>query len=113
MISMRKNSELFWILEMLLLTPMAIFWIGLVSFFMFGTKDILTGIIGGEYGFLRGVFVALLCPLAASWFAYDYIRENKGAKKDHVRDMAKMIIAISVATIVIVGCYLVKGYYIQ
>lgn len=100
---MRRNNELFWILEVLLLTPVALFWMGLVSL-MLGSSDLFNAVLGQPYSMLKFVLVALLCPGAAAWFAGEYIRENK-RKKGSAHDIARLIVIVSFATIVIVLAY--------
>ncbi len=103
MISMKKNHELFWLLEILLLTPVALFWIGLVSLIL-GSNDLFSAVIGQPYSILKAVLVIFLCPGAAAWFAIDYLRENK-REKGTSRNIAKAIAGVSLATIVIVLAY--------
>ena len=107
MISMRKNPELFWILEVLLLTPVAFFWIGLASMFIGGegSDKLFMAVVGQPYDNLRAIFVTIICPIGAFWFAYKYISENK-KEKGITSDMAKAIFAVSLATIAIVVIYL-------
>ena|SRR3989344_2212025 len=104
MISMKKNAELFWILEVLLLTPVALFWMGLVSM-MLGSADLFNAVVGQPYSMIKTVLVTLVCPAAAAWFAGEYIRENK-REKGSAHDIAKAIVGVSLATIVIVIVYL-------
>ena len=104
MISMRKNHELFWILEVLLLTPVALFWMGLVSM-MLGSSDLFNAVVGQPYSVLKALLVTLICPVAAAWFAIEYIRENK-REKGSAHDIAKVIVAVSLATIVLVFVYI-------
>lgn len=101
---MKKNHELFWILEVLLLTPVALFWIGLVSM-MLGSDNLFNAVVGQPYSMLKAILVTLLCPAAAAWFAIEYLRENK-REKGSAHDIAKVIIAVSLTTIVIVIVYL-------
>ena len=105
MISMRKNQELFWLLEVLLLTPVALFWMGLVSM-MLGSSDLFSAVVGQPYSMIKTVLVTLVCPAAAAWFAIEYLRENK-RDKGSTHDIARAIVAVSVATIVIVVVYLI------
>ena len=104
---MRKNQELFWLLEVLLLTPVALFWMGLVSM-MLGSSDLFNAVVGQPYSMVKAVLVTLVCPAAAAWFAVEYIRENK-REKGSTHDIARAIVAVSVATIVIVVVYLIGG----
>lgn len=106
MISMKKNAELFWILEVLLLTPVALFWMGLVSM-MLGSADLFNAVVGQPYSMIKTVLVTLVCPAAAAWFAVEYIRENK-REKGSAHDIARVIVAVSLATIVVVIVYLVS-----
>ncbi len=108
MISMKKNHELFWILEVLLLTPIALFWIGLASMFIGGegSDRLFLAVVGQPYALLRAIFVTIICPIGASWFAFIYLVENKKDKSATLA-IAKAILAISVATIVIVSIYLI------
>ena len=104
MISMKRNQELFWILEVLLLTPVALFWMGLVSM-MLGSSDLFNAVVGQPYSVLKALLVTLICPVAAAWFAIEYIRENK-REKGSAHDIAKVIVAVSLATIVLVFVYI-------
>ena len=108
MISMKKNPELFWILEVLLLTPIALFWIGLMSMFIGGegSDKLFMAVVGQPYETLRAIFVTIICPIGASWFAFIYLVENK-KEKSATRTIAKAILAVSLATIVIVSIYLI------
>lgn len=106
MISMKKNAELFWILEVLLLTPVALFWMGLVSM-MLGSADLFNAVVGQPYSMIKTVLVTLVCPAAAAWFAVEYLYENKRIKGS-AHDIAKAIVGVSLATIVIVIVYLVS-----
>lgn len=109
MITMKKNTELFWILEVLLLTPVALFWIGIVSK-MLGSDSLFLAVVGNPYSLVRSVLITLICPAGAAWFAYEYIRENKKEKGTKgTRDIAKSIIAVSLATIAIVLIYIFFG----
>ncbi len=109
MISMKKNAELFWILEILLVTPVALFWMGIVSK-MLGSDSLFMAVLGSPYSLIRSAFITLACPAAAAWFAYEYIRENKREKGTKgTCDIAKSIIAICLATIAIVLIYVFLG----
>lgn len=103
MISMRKNSEIFWLLEILLLTPVSLFWLGVVSL-MIGSGGLLNAVIGEPYSMLKAVLITLICPAAAAWFASEYVRENK-KEKGSAHNVANLIIAVSLATIAIVLAY--------
>jgi hypothetical protein len=105
MITMRKNQELFWILEVLLLTPVALFWIGVSLMMLGGGNSLFLAVVGEPYSALRSILIAIVCPLAAAWFGYEYLRENK-KERGSTRDIAKSIIAISLATVTIVLIYL-------
>lgn len=104
MISMKKNQELFWLLEVLLLTPVALFWIGVVSM-MLGSNDLFNAVVGQPYSTLKSILVTFICPIAAAWFAIEYLRENK-REKGSAHDIARVIVAVSLATIVVVAIYL-------
>jgi len=100
---MRKNHELFWLLEVLLLTPVALFWMSLVSM-MLGSDSLFNAVLGQPYSMLRGVLITIVCPLAAAWFAIEYLRENK-REKGSTRGIARAAVAVSLATVVIVLVY--------
>lgn len=100
---MRKNPELFWILEVLLLTPVALFWMGLVSM-MLGSADLFNAVVGQPYSMAKAILVTLVCPAAAAWFAIEYLRENK-REKGSTHDIAKAIVGVSLATILVVLFY--------
>ncbi|OGH16461.1 MAG: hypothetical protein A3C30_04700 [Candidatus Levybacteria bacterium RIFCSPHIGHO2_02_FULL_40_18] len=104
MISMRRNQELFWLLEILLLTPVALFWMGVVSL-MLGSGDLFNAVVGQPYSMLKAALVTLICPAAAAWFAIEYLRENK-REKGSAHDIATAIIGVSLATIGFVLVYL-------
>lgn len=101
---MRKNNEVFWILEVLLLTPIALFWISLVSM-MFGSPDLYVAIVGQPYSMIRSVLITIIIPLVSAWLAYEYIRENK-KEKGPMPDIAKIILVVSLATVAIVLIYI-------
>lgn len=101
---MKKNHELFWILEVLFLTPVALFWMGVVSM-MLGSNNLFDAVVGQPYSTLKSVLITFICPAAAAWFAIEYIRENK-REKGSAHDIAKVIIVVSLATIAIVAFYL-------
>jgi hypothetical protein len=105
MFDLRKNHELFWLLEILLLTPVAIFWSGVVSMTLTGSDSLFYSVVGNPFEPFRSTLVTLICPAAAAWFAYDYLTKNK-KEKGSGRTFAKVIIAVSVATIVLVIFYL-------
>ncbi len=105
MISMKKNQELFWIFEVLLLTPLALFWTGVVTMMMSSENTLFLAVVGEPYSMLKSVLFTILCPVAAAWFAYEYIRENK-ADRGPTKKIAKYIIGVSVASIIIVVFYL-------
>lgn len=107
---MRKNAELFWILEVLLLTPIALFWLSVASMFIGGegSDRLFVAIVGQPYDMFRAIFVTIVCPIGASWFAYRYIIENK-KQKGATFDIAKAILAVSLATLAIVVIYLLGG----
>lgn len=104
MLSMKKNHEVFWILEVLLLTPVALFWTGLISMLLFGSSDLFLAVTGVPYNILKIFFVTILCPVAAAWFAYEYKRENKKDKNAAI-GIANAILLVSIATIAIVLIY--------
>ncbi|MBI4091769.1 MAG: hypothetical protein HY427_00985 [Candidatus Levybacteria bacterium] len=106
MISMKRNPELFWILEVLLLTPVALFWMGLVSM-MLGSNDLFNAVVGQPYSMIKTVFVTLVCPAAAAWFAGEYIRENR-RERGSALDIARVIVVVSFVTIIIVLVYLLN-----
>lgn len=105
MVSMKRNHELFWILEVLLLTPVVFFWLGVVSMMLSGSDSLFQAVVGEPASTLRSVFVTLILPIAAVWFAYDYLRENK-KEKGTAREAAKWIIIAGVASIALVVFYL-------
>ncbi len=105
MISMKKNHELFWILEVLLLTPIALFWLGVVSMYL-GSDNLFHAVLGEPYSTLRSMLFTVICPLAAAWFSWEYIRENK-KEKGATTNVAKYIIVISLVTLALVVAYLV------
>ncbi|OGH14124.1 MAG: hypothetical protein A3C27_03260 [Candidatus Levybacteria bacterium RIFCSPHIGHO2_02_FULL_39_36] len=105
MLSMKKNHELFWILEVLLLTPTALFWLGIISLALTDSNTLFLAVLGAPYSLLKGFFVAILCPAAAAWIAYDYIRENKKDRKATI-GIAKAILWVSLATIGLVLIYI-------
>lgn len=101
---MRKNHELFWIFELLFLTPIAMFWLGVMSMYL-GSNNLFRAVVGQPLDPIKAILVAILCPAAAAWFAYDYLRENKNDKRTE-KKIAKYIITISLATILVVIIYL-------
>lgn len=105
MISMKRNPELFWILEVLLLTPVALFWLGVITMMLQGSNTLFLAVVGEPFSMLKSILITILCPTAAAWFAYEYLRENK-SDRGKTRDIAKAIIAVSIATIIIVVFYL-------
>ena len=105
MISMKRNHELFWLLEVLLLTPVVLFWLGVVSMSI-GSADLFNAVVGQPYSTLKSVLVTLICPAAAAWFAIEYLRENK-REKGSAHDIAKAIIGVSLVTVILVLTYLI------
>ncbi len=103
---MKKNHELFWILEVLLLTPIAFFWLGVVSMMLSGSETLLNAVIGAPMSTLKAVFVTMICPMASAWFAFDYLKENQSEKNNTTQKAARMIIVISLLTIALVLVYL-------
>lgn len=108
MISMKKNHELFWILEILFLLPIALFWVGFASMYLTGSADLLLSIVGDPYSEIRRAFITLVCPAAAAWFALEYLRENKKMANRHA-EIARGIIVVSAATIIFVLLYYFIG----
>lgn len=105
MISMKKNPELFWIFEVLLLTPIAFFWVGLLSMMLTGTEDLFNAVVGQPYSTLKSVLVTMIFPAAAAWLAFKYLNENK-SDRGPTRRIAKYIMGVSLVTIIIVAFYL-------
>src|SRR3989344_7798152 len=105
MISMKKNHELFWILEVLLLTPVAFFWIGVISVMVNGSNTLLNAVLGQPMNLSRALLITIVCPAAALWFAHRYMVENQRSK-DSAHGIAKVIILISIVSIVLVTFYL-------
>jgi hypothetical protein len=105
MLNLHKNQELFWLLEVLLLTPVALFWSGVVSMMISGSNRLFLSVVGQPFEPIRSILVTMVCPAAAAWFAYDYLSKNK-REKSQTQTFAKLIIVVSVATIVLVVFYL-------
>ena len=105
MISMKKNPELFWLLEALLLTPVALFWIGVVSMTMIGESNTFNIVIGQPFSMLKISLVTILFPIISAFFAFKYLAENK-KEKGAIAKIAKYIIAISITSFILVIIYL-------
>ncbi len=100
---MKKNHELFWILEVLLLTPVALFWLGVMSMYL-GSSSMLSSVIGGTGSEAKVLLITIICPAAAAYFAYKYVKDNK-KEKGAAHGTAKIIQVVSILTIVFVILY--------
>ena len=101
---MKKNHELFWILEILLLTPVALFWVGTLSMYL-GSDSLLNSVVGGNNSEAKTLLITIICPIAAAYFAYKYLLDNK-KEKGASHGMAKAIVGVSIATVIFVIFYL-------
>lgn len=104
MISMKKNAELFWILEVLLLTPLALFWLGIVSRALNGSDDLLSAVLGEPRQVLRFLLIAVLAPALAVLLASSHLRESK-RKKSATTDIARAIVWVGGASVIIVTIF--------
>ena len=104
MLDMKKNHELFWILEVLLLTPVVLFASGLLSATVFHSTGLLNSVLGSPIDVVRSILVTIICPGAAAWFAFEYLHANKKVK-DARHGLAKVILLVSLLTIVTVLAY--------
>ncbi|HVT01610.1 MAG TPA: hypothetical protein VHE53_05300 [Patescibacteria group bacterium] len=101
---MKKNHELFWILEVLFLTPVALFWLGIMSMYL-GSTNMLASVIGGTGSEAKILLITIICPLAASYFANKYINDNK-KEKGAAHGTAKIIRVLGLLTVALVILYL-------
>lgn len=104
MISLKKNKEMFWFFEVLFLTPVAFFWIGVLTLMMGKSDSILRAVIGQPLEPIRSTFIVVVCPFLASWLAWQYTKENKKDKSITIK-YAKYIMAIGVVSIILVLLY--------
>ncbi len=105
MLSLKRDHELFWILEVLLLTPVALFWSGVISMMVSPSSKLFDSVIGNPIDPARSVLITILCPSIAAWLAFKYISENKKGK-DTAHKIAKYIIIVSLLSIALVIIYL-------
>src|SRR5436190_2558457 len=105
MVSMKKNHELFWILEVLLLTPVALFWSSVVSMMLSNSNSLYIAVVGDPASPARVLLVTLLCPGVAALLAYKYLTENK-KEKGTTQGIAKLIMLVGIVSIVLVLVYL-------
>lgn len=105
MLNMRRNHELFWILEVLLLTPVALFWTGVISIAVSHSDKLFLAVVGQPFEPMRSILVTMICPIAAGWLAHKYISENKKEKGASLK-VARIIMLISITSVILVFVYL-------
>jgi len=105
MISLKKNKEMFWFFEVLFLTPLAIFWMGVLILMLGKSENILRAVVGQPLDPIRSTVIVIVCPFFASWLAWQYTKENKKDKSTTIK-YAKYIMAVGVVSIILVLLYL-------
>jgi uncharacterized membrane protein HdeD (DUF308 family) len=102
MINFKRGHELFWILEVLFLAPVAIFWSGVLSR-SFGSDKIINAVVGQPMNSARMFLITIACPLAAAWIAHLYIKQNKKDKKASLgmANVARILGIVSILVTVI------------
>ncbi|PIT88854.1 MAG: hypothetical protein COU27_03160 [Candidatus Levybacteria bacterium CG10_big_fil_rev_8_21_14_0_10_36_7] len=75
-----SKKELFWTLEILFLTPLAIFWLGVMTKLLTGSNLITNMVVGQPYQLIRMFIVTIILPILAVWYATDFLKTNKKGK---------------------------------
>ncbi len=104
------DASLYWIIEIFLLLPPALMWLGVLTKTLFYNDAVLVLLVGQLPGdAMRTIAFMIICPLAAAGLSIDFVRHHQ--KKDLASSLSKMIVITALISVLIVSLYLFTGNY--